>query len=148
MLCCVQLFGSPMDFSPPGSFIQGILQARIPVGCHFLLQGVFLIQRVNLSLLPWPADCLLLSHRGSPRGDRLHTQGANEGSHTMRLRPEAVMEWSLSQTHLLLLKGLTDRQEATGTDPRVTDDSGSRSANLSCCVRDAGRMCCYLIFPF
>ena len=33
---------NPMDCSPPGSSVHGILQAR--VGCHFLLQGIFPLQ--------------------------------------------------------------------------------------------------------
>ena len=36
------------------------------VGCHFLLQGIFLTQGLNLSLLRWQADSLPLSHQGSP----------------------------------------------------------------------------------
>ena len=39
------------------------------VGCHFLLQGIFLTQESNpclLSLLHWQADSLPLSHLGSP----------------------------------------------------------------------------------
>ena len=32
----------PMDCSPPGSSVHGILQTRIRVGCHFLLQGILL----------------------------------------------------------------------------------------------------------
>ena len=32
----------PMDFIPPGSSVHGILQAG--VGCHFLLEGLFLTQ--------------------------------------------------------------------------------------------------------
>ena len=36
------------------------------VGCHFLLQGIFLTQRLNLCLLHWQADSLPLSHLGSP----------------------------------------------------------------------------------
>ena len=36
------------------------------VGCHLLLQGIPLTQRLNLSLLQWQADSLLLSHQGSP----------------------------------------------------------------------------------
>ena len=39
------------------------------VRCHFLLQGIFLTQGSNLSLLRflhWQADSLLLSHLGSP----------------------------------------------------------------------------------
>ena len=42
---------------------------NIGVGCHFLLQGIFLIQGSNLcllSLLHWQADTLPLHHLGSP----------------------------------------------------------------------------------
>ena len=40
-----------MVCSPPGSSVQGIFQARIQeLGCHFLLQGIFLTQRSNPSL--------------------------------------------------------------------------------------------------
>ena len=35
------------------------------VGCHFLLQGIFLIRRLNLHLLYPQADSLTLSHQGS-----------------------------------------------------------------------------------
>ena len=37
----------PMDCSLPGSSAHGILQARI-LECHFLLQGIFLSQGLNL----------------------------------------------------------------------------------------------------
>ena len=36
------------------------------VGCHFLLQGIFLSQELNPCLLHWQADSLPLSHMGSP----------------------------------------------------------------------------------
>ena len=36
------------------------------VGCHFLLQGIFLTQGSNLCQLHWQVDSLLLSHLGSP----------------------------------------------------------------------------------
>ena len=39
---------------------------KTEVGCHFLLQGIFLTQRLNMHLLHWQADSLLLSHLGSP----------------------------------------------------------------------------------
>ena len=32
----------PMDCSPLGSSVHGVFQARIGVGCHFLLQKIFL----------------------------------------------------------------------------------------------------------
>ena len=34
------------------------------VGCHFLLQGIFLTQRLNPRLLNWWVDSLPLSHLG------------------------------------------------------------------------------------
>ena len=36
------------------------------VGCHFLLQGVFPAQELNLHLLPWQVDSLPVSCQGSP----------------------------------------------------------------------------------
>ena len=36
------------------------------MGCHFLLQGIFLSQGLNLHLLYWPGYSLPLSHQGSP----------------------------------------------------------------------------------
>ena len=55
-----------MDCSPPGSSVHGIIQAKnTGVGCHFLLQGIFLTQRLNPHLLvnpELPGDSLPLSH--------------------------------------------------------------------------------------
>ena len=45
------------------------------VGCHFLLQGIFLTQGLNLQVLHWQIDSLPLSHlgsRGGPGWGRLH----------------------------------------------------------------------------
>ena len=36
------------------------------MSCHFLLQGIFLTQGLNMGLLHWQADSLLLSHQESP----------------------------------------------------------------------------------
>ena len=36
------------------------------VGCHFFLHRILSTQESNLSLLPWQADCLPLSHLGNP----------------------------------------------------------------------------------
>lgn len=41
----------PRDCSLPGSSALGIFQERILVGCHFLFQGIFPIQGLNLGLL-------------------------------------------------------------------------------------------------
>ena len=57
----------PMDCSPPDSFVHGIFQAII-LGCHVLLQGIFLIQGSNLhpwGLLHWQTDSLPLCCLGS-----------------------------------------------------------------------------------
>ena len=55
----------PMDCSPPGSSVMGYSK-NTGVGCHSLLQGIFLTQGLNSYLLHWQADPLPLSHLGSP----------------------------------------------------------------------------------
>ena len=56
-ICCAVLsqscltFCGSMDCIPPGSSVHEILQARVGVGCHFLLQGIFPIQGSNPCLL-------------------------------------------------------------------------------------------------
>ena len=56
-------------YSPPGSSVHGILQARIlewvastALGCHFLLQGIFPTQRSNQHLLHWRQILYRFSH--------------------------------------------------------------------------------------
>ena len=53
LLICVQLFCDPMDCSLMGSSVMGFpQQVYFPGGdCHFLLQGIFLIQGSSLRLL-------------------------------------------------------------------------------------------------
>ena len=70
---CAQLcptLCNPMDCSPPGSFVHGILQARIlewvAISCS---RGSSLTQGSNphlLCLLHWQANSLPLCHLGSP----------------------------------------------------------------------------------
>ena len=61
---------NPMDCSPPGSSVPGILQTRITeVGCHALLQGIFPAQGLKpylLCLLHWQASSLPLVPPGKP----------------------------------------------------------------------------------
>ena len=45
---------------------QDFLGKNTGVGCHFLLQGIFLTQGSNPCLLHWQADSSPLSHQGSP----------------------------------------------------------------------------------
>ena len=70
MRVCVHLFQScptlcdPMDCSPPGSSVHGILQAS---GLPWPPQGIFPTQRLNPRLLHRQVDSLLLSHQRSPK---------------------------------------------------------------------------------
>ena len=76
----LQSLCDPVDCSPQGSSVHGILQARIlewvaisfsitGTGYHFLVQGIFPTQELNrslLCLLQWQADSLPRHHLGSP----------------------------------------------------------------------------------
>ena len=56
-----------MDCSPPGSSVPGIFQGKnTGVGCHFLLQGIFLTQGSNSGLLLFRQTLTHLSDQGSP----------------------------------------------------------------------------------
>ena len=66
LLNLVQLC-DPTNCNPPSSSVHRILLANTKVGCHFLLQGIFPTQGLNLSLLPWQADSLPLEQPESYR---------------------------------------------------------------------------------
>jgi len=55
-----------MDYSLPGLCPGDFPGKNTGVGCHFLLQGIFLTQGLNLCLLHWHAVSLLRSHLGRP----------------------------------------------------------------------------------
>ena len=58
----------PMDCILPGSSVHGDSPGKNPgVGCHFLLQGIFLTQGWNLCFLHGQADSLPLGYLGSFR---------------------------------------------------------------------------------
>ena len=56
---------NPMDYSPPGSSVHGILQAA-GVGSHSFLQGTFPTQGSNPHLLHCRRTLYFLNHQGSP----------------------------------------------------------------------------------
>ena len=59
--CC---FVTPMDCSPPGSTVHGILQAgTLELVRHFLLQRIFLTQGSNLGLMHCSQILYQLSHQ-------------------------------------------------------------------------------------
>ena len=64
----------PMEHSPPGSSVSGILQERIlELDFHTLLQEILPTQGLNLhllGLLPWQADSLPLVPAGKPQSDK------------------------------------------------------------------------------
>ena len=61
----------PLDCSPPGSSVRGDSPGKSTgVGCHALLQGIFLTQRWNLSflhLLHWQAGSSPPAPPGNPK---------------------------------------------------------------------------------
>ena len=56
----------PVDYSPPGSSVHEILQARKRVGCHSLHQGIFPAQGLNLGLPHHWQISYRLNHQGNP----------------------------------------------------------------------------------
>ena len=57
---------NPMDWSLPDSSVLGIFPGKnTGVGSHFLLQGIFLTQGLNLGLLPGRQILYCLSHTSS-----------------------------------------------------------------------------------
>ena len=76
LICCVVLSHSvmsdslkPLDYRPPGSSVHGDAPGKnTGVGCHALLQGIFLTQGLNPGLLHCRWILYQLSHQGSPQG--------------------------------------------------------------------------------
>ena len=70
-LSCVWLFAIPWTAAGQAPLSMGFPRQEYWNGCHFLVQGIFPTQGLNLGLLPWQGDSLPLTHQGSPR--HLHT---------------------------------------------------------------------------
>ena len=69
MLSCVLLFATLWTVAQNALLSMG-LSKNTGVGCHFLLQGIFLTEGSNLRLLhllQWRVDSLLLAPPGKPR---------------------------------------------------------------------------------
>ena len=69
-LSCVPLFVTPRTVASWAPHPWDFPSKNTGVGCHFLLQGLFLIKGLNpclLHLLQWQADSLPLCHLGIPR---------------------------------------------------------------------------------
>ena len=65
-LSCVGIFETPWTLACQPTLSMGFFSGKnTAVGCHFLLQGIFPIQELNLHLLcilHWLMDSLPLSH--------------------------------------------------------------------------------------
>ena len=79
-----------MDWSPPGSSVHEISQIKILVCCHFLLQGIFLTQVLNPSLLHWRVDYYLSESPG-----KLYLKIIN--SYTFKSKNIFILNTSLTQ---------------------------------------------------
>ena len=62
----VRLFVTPWIVACQALLSMGFSGKKTGVGCHFLLQGIFLDQGSDLCLLHCQADSLPPSHLGSP----------------------------------------------------------------------------------
>ena len=65
-LSCARLFVTPWTIACQPPQTMGFSRQENWMGCHFLLQGIFLTQGPKLRLLYWHADSFPLSHLGSP----------------------------------------------------------------------------------
>ena len=70
VLSHIQLFSSPWTVAPRLLCPWNFPGKNTRMGCHFLLQGIFLTQRSSLHLLYplyWQEDCLPLYPLGNPK---------------------------------------------------------------------------------
>ena len=77
----------PMDCSPTGSSVHGILQARIREG-YSLLRGIFPTQGSNLGFLRWSQILYSLSYQGSPSSGG----GAGNGKELATIREKRPID--------------------------------------------------------
>ena len=83
-----------MDCSLPGSSVHGDFSGKnTGVGCHFLLQGIFLDQGSNPRLLHWQADSLPLSHQGSQEIKQEKSLLKSSVSYQSRRQASGGREW-------------------------------------------------------
>ena len=103
-------------YSPPGSSVHGILQARTGVGCHALLQGIFLTQGSNLCflhLLHWQADSLPLAPPGNENALKMLRKYPKRELNSM-LKCKFIQRPAPSGIWLGTGRGMTARQGCVG----------------------------------
>ena len=67
-------FVTPWTVACQAPLSTGSSGTNTGAGCYFLLQGIFLTQGSNSSLLHWQADSLKLSHQGSPMSSTISSE--------------------------------------------------------------------------
>ena len=88
----IWLLATLMDFSPPGSSVDGFSRQEYGVDCHFLLQGIFKSQGSNLCLL-----CLLYWQADSPLAPPgMEYSIVNSRHHAARDMPRAYSSYNRS----------------------------------------------------
>ena len=80
---------------------MGFSRQEYGVGCHFLLQGTFLTQGLNLCLLRWRADPLLPGDQGSTVHVALLTHAA--GKAPSLITEEGSQKWVLVKENLAFI---------------------------------------------
>ena len=114
---------SPVDCSLPGSSVRGIFSGKnTGMGCHFLLQGIFSTQGLNLFLL-FLLLCrgilYLLSHWRSPRYLVLQWNLFSPKNNYMRRVLSLVDSWRIwilaKLSKVFMISYITARYE---TEPR------------------------------
>ena len=65
-LSCIQLFATPWTVTYQSPQSMEFSSKSTGVGCHFLLQGIFSTQGLNLGLPHYRQTLYHLSHQGSP----------------------------------------------------------------------------------
>ena len=87
-----------MDCSPPGSSVHGDFPGKnTGVDCHFLLQGIFLTQGLNLCLLHGQADSLPAELQGKPENTGMGSQ-----SFLLWIFPAQELNWVLLHCRQIL----------------------------------------------
>ena len=95
--------GYPIDCSPPGSSVHGILPARIlELSCRSLLQGIFQTQGSNLGLLHCRQILYHLSHHGRREVAKRLREAARRNADRLVIKRQ-VSQTSLAVQRMLRL---------------------------------------------
>ena len=126
-----------MDYSPPGSSVHGISQARILewVAISFL-QRIFSTQALNLHPLQWQVDSLSLCHLGSPKTMYMSILNMFKSFKKMYQRSGDLIYWGSIVgyiNHIISfnpLKGLVERESLSLFGKEYTESCSAIATRL------------------